>query len=182
MAAPKTLSVYPNPFHSLDHEGHPCGTMPLDPDHAPGARRWVGATICTERTRILKEPWNQRTSVSLAGRTQQVNVGSAPSQRTYFAFELEPQVVLDSAYYRRAVADGSLLAADAAAAARCGVAFVAPMAALRSAATAAVSRWADDYGAPPPVDEWATNLSAILAPVTATAPARVRSRAEGDAS
>ncbi len=167
---PITLRVIPNPFAHLDHEGQPAGTYPFDPEHAGGSRRWVGARIDLSlasdgkpRTRAVAQSWDLAAKATVGGRAVSVRVGSAPDQRTVYAFDLshEGQPCPESEHYARGVRHGDIIAANAATAAHCGVRHVDPGTALRAAATKAIARWTAEQGAPPPVEAWPEALSAI---------------------
>lgn len=163
-----TLYVIPVPFDFLDEEGVPAAALAFDPEHGAGARRWVGATIDVGRTRILPERGGGAGSPVAFGGRQRTGVGAAPSQRTFFAYSLDAQPVLDTAHYRGAIQRGDAVTpADEATARACGVPFRDPMVVLRERCVAAVKQWRADYGADPAFDLWPANLRALLSPVPA---------------
>lgn len=104
----KILRVWPNPFHSLDHEGRPNSIFPVEPKGNGvttfDARAFVGARIKTEMT-----------FVPITGTAQ------ASQQKTWFEYEDEPSEVEDSPYYRHAIASGQLFAADETTATAAGI-------------------------------------------------------------
>jgi len=161
-----TLYVIPCPFDFLDEEGVPAAALAFDPEHGAGARRWVGATIDVGRTRILPERGAAAGAPVAFGGRQRTGVGAAPSQRTFFAYSLEPQSVLDTAHYRGAIQRGdAVVPADEETARSCGAPWREPMAVLRERAAACVERWrADHGGTDPALDLWPANLRALLYP------------------
>lgn len=163
------LYVIPEPFAFLDEEGVPAAALPFDPEHGAGMRRWVGAVIDVGRTRFVATP-GAGAPLRFQGQTRQ-GVGAAPSQRTFFAYTLEPQPVLDTAHYRRAIAaaDG-VLPADEATARECGVPWRPWRERLAECAAAAVAQWERDHHALPAFDLWPANLRALV-PSLSAAPA-----------
>lgn len=149
----KTLRVYPNPWGVnpfavingtpvdtavFDHEGRPCGVMYADTLAEGGAsHRLVGAQVCNSHTSVdgsAKRPavvvgniWRprQRTVYSYLGHTAQE---LKPFELAEKLAKAEPVTVLYGEYYRQAVFDGSLIAADESSAKECGVKFEAPAA------------------------------------------------------
>lgn len=126
----RTLLVYPNPFHAIDHEGRPAGVLPLEPE-GDGVttfddRRFVGATLKAEI--LQKFPrGDARQSV----------------QRTTFDFSDEPVEVRNTPYYRMAIARGEILAADKASALECGIdsTYLEPAKVLLTARDEAIGLW-----------------------------------------
>lgn len=108
MIKSRTLLVWPNPFHALDHEGHPAGVLSYEPTgdgvKTFDARRFIGATL---ESRI--------TAKAIEGTAQQ------SMQRTWFKYLDEPTEVPETPYYKHAIARGEIFAADAASAARAGI-------------------------------------------------------------
>ena len=162
MARPApTLSVYCNPFASLDHEGRPSGVVLMDPvehhsygaatvDSVTGEPRWepsryVGATLDAEATTITKRAAAQGRGLS----------GQADLQDTVWAFSSEPQTVPLTSYYLARIRDGELIPADAQSAAVAGRPFVPYETAIQSARTHALGLW---FRARPhhDVPDWAT--------------------------
>lgn len=175
----RTLSVYPNPFVQLDHEGVPCGAYPFDPGHANGARRWVGAVIDTGRLKpiAVKTTGPQDSAPGAAlmrldgkpvgdvpaapgkpARKAPRSVNGYPRFRTMFAFNLKPQTVPDNEHYRRGIRAGELFAADEATARECKVECRPLDEALRDARTAAIAAWRDQHESDPDFNLWPENL------------------------
>lgn len=105
---PRTLLVWPNPFHALDHEGRPAGVMSYEPTGDGvttfDSRRFIGASL---QSHILEK--------AIVGTAQQT------MQRTWFDYLDEPVEVPESAYYKHAIARGEIFAANAETAARAGI-------------------------------------------------------------
>lgn len=138
MIKPRTLLVWPNPFHALDHEGHPAGVLSYEPTgdgvKTFDSRRFIGATL---QSKILEK--------AVEGTAQQT------MQRTWFEFTEEVVEVPESAYYKHAIARGEIFAADEATARRCGIVqgFVEPAELLERARKEAV----DAYERNPPHED-----------------------------
>lgn len=102
------LLVWPNPFHTLDHEGRPNSVLPIEPTGDGRTtfdpRAFVGARLNANIT--------QR---ALEGTAQQ------NMQRTWFEYEDVPTKVPNTAYYRHAIARGEIFAADEETAAKAGI-------------------------------------------------------------
>ncbi len=192
--AAKHPHVYCNPYHVLDHEGHPCSVFPFAPEHGAGSRRFVGACIAT--VDMLEKPGavdtktkGELASFKLAGATQ--FIGRSPRQRTHWAFDLTPQPVLAIPHYRMGARDGSLFAADPYSARVLNVPFVDPLKALAAARAEAIALWTQEHGEPPPIEEWSENLgrvadavveAAATGPTPETTPAPVAGETkDGDA-
>lgn len=127
----RTLLVWPNPFHAVDHEGHPAGILPYEPMgdgvNTFDDRRFIGAMVKAEVIQKFA-PGDGRQSV----------------QRTGFVYADEPIRVHDSAYYRHAIARGEIFAADAASALLCGIdsgTFLEPGPLLERARVEAIGEW-----------------------------------------
>lgn len=127
----RTLLVWPNPFHAVDHEGRPAGVLPYEPVgdgvNTFDDRRFIGAMVKAE---IL----------------QKFNAGDGRQtvQRTGFVYADEPVRVSDTAYYRHAIARGEIFAADAASALLCGIGgatFLEAAPLLERARAEAVAEW-----------------------------------------
>lgn len=146
------LQVICNPFAHLDHEGLPAGALPFEPSHHGGARRWVGATIDTAKTRIIQPAAGSSAAAVLRGR--KINYAPPPAQRTVFAHDLSPQTVPDSAYYRQAIRCGDLIAADTATASAVGVEFIGADKGLSAARAAAIESFALANGRAPDTSLW----------------------------
>lgn len=104
----KTLLVWPNPFHAVDHEGKPAGVLPYEPVGNGvttfDERRFVGALLKSEV--LQKFPRGDARE----------NV-----QRTWFEFADEAVRVPSTPYYKAAIARGEIFAADAPSAKLCGI-------------------------------------------------------------
>ena len=173
---PTTLRVYPNPYKHLSADGLPQATFPFDPEHAPGARRWVGATIDRSpdhdgkpKTRAIEKRTSADFTVvaKVDGQKQRVTVKTEPEVRVVFAFDLSPQPVPETAHYLRGIRTGDLIPADVETSRAASVAFVDPAEALRTAAETAVAEWHAAHGAPPAIDTWPDYLRAPLVPASA---------------
>ncbi len=149
----KTLRVVCNPFAGLDHEGVPAGAFAFDPEHAAGARRWVGASIDTERTKLVP----LKPTEMLKGK--HVAFEPVPRQRTFYKFDLSPQTVLDTAHYRMGLRIGDIFAADEETSRKVGQLQFTPIEqALMAACEAALSRWKAAHGEMPNFELWPEHL------------------------
>lgn len=121
----RTLRVYPNPYHHLDHEGRPCGVLPWEPEGDGvttfDSRRFVGATLQAVITKKFPKGDARQTE-----------------QDTTFIFSDEAVQVNDTPYYRRAIKSGEIFAADADTARRAAVPFMEPTLALTNAKAGAL--------------------------------------------
>ncbi len=164
MSDPVYLRVFPNPWAVIDHNGLPCGTVPFDPVHGGGARRWVGARIESatpeNKPRVLMQ--------------KPVKKGGAPVRlmsedeiiHPRWSFELtEPTLLPLHLYYLGAIRTGELLAADAATAELAGVKFIERDAALLAAFRAGVAKHEREHMTTLDVSRWpeSLNLSALRA-------------------
>lgn len=108
MIKPRTLLVWPNPFHALDHEGRPAGVLSYEPTGNGSttfdSRRFIGADL---KATILEK--------AIVGTAQQ------SMQRTWFEYLSEPVTVPESPYYKHAIARGEIFAADEETARRAGI-------------------------------------------------------------
>ncbi len=126
------LKVWPNPFLQIDHEGRPNGVLPYEPEgdgvRTFDSRRFVGAHL---KAVILEEfpKGDPRQTV----------------QDTTFEYEEVAVEVKNTPYYRNALKDGSLFAADEKTARLAGIKFVDPDKALTNAKTAALEVWSKTY-------------------------------------
>lgn len=169
----KTLLAVANPFIHLDEEGVPCGAFPFDPEHAAGARRWVGATIDATRT-VVRKRTDERFR-AFGGRQTDM----APVQRTFFAYDLEPQKVLDNQHYRQAFAQGDLFPADEQTAREIGCQkFEPPSEALRRVCAATVAVWEREHGGPPRFEAWPANVLKIHQPARSATSTAVEAGSE----
>jgi len=139
-----TLKVFPNPYKQLDHQGRPCSVLPYEPEGDGvttfDARRFVGARL---QVTILKTfaPGDARQMV----------------QDNSFVFEDEAVDVPDTAYYRTAIRQGDLIAADKVTARKAGVVFTEPKDVLERSQREAGEHWKNvhkhedhDYEGEPP--------------------------------
>ncbi len=154
--APRYPLVYPNPFQQLDHEGLPCATFPFDPDHAAGARRWVGASIASAKlAKVDLEGPKALSTATVNGKRE--FVGRVPDQRTLWTFDLSPQAVLNTKHYKDGVRSGSLFPAspeDATLLGQSAAEYVNPLAALAAARDRAALEWRANYGSDAPLADW----------------------------
>lgn len=164
------LRVYPNPWAVFDHEGIPCGTVPFDPVHGAGSRRWVGARMASSD--LTNKPREMMRARRRDG-TAQALMSEEPVYRFLWAFDLdEPSIVTDVPHYVNAIKAGELIAADEATATRCGVPFVPRDAALLAAMAAGCAAHQNAHGTPPDAARWPANLRLdALRPATPAEPA-----------
>lgn len=147
MPREQTIRVYANPYAVLDHEGRPACVVMYDPvqHHAYASneepRRYVGASLCPEGTRIY----------------QKAAEGSAQSdlQDTVWKFSDEAVSLPLSHYYLAHVRSGELIAADYETAEHAGIEFVEPRAALEAAKAKALEGWRIERPRRP-LPDWAT--------------------------
>lgn len=133
----KTLSVYPNPYIAVDHEGYPAGACPCDmPEHVGmTTRKWVGAELDIDQTQLLEQL------------SAEERLYRNPRQRTRFKFELgEPTSLPVTHYYIDRIRGGELIAANADTARLGGVEFVEPRKALAASKKAACAKWEAENG------------------------------------
>jgi hypothetical protein len=136
------VRVRANPYSCVDHDGEPMGVYPEDPDIAGGARRWVGASLDLERTRIT-----EHFRADDPRRVSQV----AEPQITKFVFDEEPVMRPMSKHYQDGIRTGALIACDEVSAKFGRLKdYLEPAAALERERTRAVDRWVANYGSPPP--------------------------------
>lgn len=159
--------VIANPFAALDHEGVPAGALPFDPEHGNGARRWVGASIDMERTKKIESKPHD-----VLRRGNKILFEPTARHRTFYKFDLRPQVVLDTVHYRRALEHGDIFPADVETARKVGFkAFVPPAEALAKAREKAIDEWRSCYGQEPDFELWPEELLSLAArkttPITA---------------
>lgn len=131
---PARLRVFACLFASLDHDGRPACVVAFE--DAPLS--YVGAS---HRQKVLVQHSTERGNATIS---DELDI-------TWEA-DAEPSEVIDAPYYREALRDGHLLPADAATAARCGLAFVEPAKALEDAKATAIARFTAHHGFAP---DWA---------------------------
>lgn len=95
MLRPKTLSVYPNPWHSLDHYGRPAGHCPKE--RSPQTIGHQGYIACEAVAGPI---------VHRSARTGDFD------HDTVWHFLKEPVTVADTPYYRAAIRNGEVFAVD----------------------------------------------------------------------
>jgi hypothetical protein len=100
----KKLRVLPNPWTYIDHKGRPAGRFPYEAtDGVMPDGRTIGSRIASaEEVQAAK-------SVRIAGFTFQLQPADHDIQ---IAYDDEPVTVGNTAYYRKAIASGQLIAAD----------------------------------------------------------------------
>jgi hypothetical protein len=114
------LRVFPNPWAARDKDGVPCGVCPRDVEKDGGGRAsFVGARIDPQHTKVLQElaeteirKPQQRT------RYQFMGLAADDPQLREKMLALEPIELPETRYYKDQIAQGALLAADAATAAK----------------------------------------------------------------
>lgn len=108
-----TLRVLLNPYRQVDSEGRPCCVVHIDPNDprypkdSRGWRGYVGAKVI--EAKLIREGDEARGGLR------------ADKHDIAWAFESGVIEVPDTLYYKRIVADGDLIAADAKTAAVCRV-------------------------------------------------------------
>lgn len=127
------LRVKTNPFHSVGPEGQPSGVVAEDLGLDPTTRALVGAKLDRERTIITK--------AGVSGDALRHSL-----QETRYVFDLGVIELPDTAYYRRRIQDGELLAADEATARSVGIKFVDPEITRKAAKDAARKAFDATYG------------------------------------
>lgn len=157
------LRVVCNPFVALDHDGVPAGLFPFEPDHANGARRWVGAIVDRSRSGPVKPPPGQKAPMTFVQTNAKGGRGTSMVQvdihRHLFAFDIGPQRVPNTAHYRKGVLHGDIFAADLASSQDLGQArFIPPAQALAAARDKAIAEWKASYGSEPDYRLWPENL------------------------
>lgn len=110
----KPLMVVVNPFSApLDAHGRPSGSVMFDPEHSGGgAPRYIGMEI--HRGLLEKRPAKARVVIDAGPDGLEFEIKNPQQSRyeTTFYYDLTPVAVVDSAYHRRALVNGELLAAD----------------------------------------------------------------------
>lgn len=84
----RKLSVYANPYVYVDHLGRLAGACPFDPDFAAGERRYIGAEVDVEKTKIVTkrgalDPRGDRTDIVWAYSTGPVSIPDSATHRRY---------------------------------------------------------------------------------------------------
>lgn len=158
MTQPTFLRVFPNPWHTFDHEGQPIGTVPFDPSHAGTARRWVGARVASAD--LLNKPKAMMTRRTKDGRVDTL-YSEEPVHRILWAFEMvEASLLPPIPYYLAALRAGELIPADEATATRAGVPFLPREQAIEAARTAGIEAHFFATGAEPDQTRWPACLRA----------------------
>jgi hypothetical protein len=137
----KKLRVLPNPWLHIDEKGRPAGTVRLEqPGDGTFIHGWVGATVATV-TEV--EPAKR---VKVKGRTFEQKVGI---HYITFAHADEPVTVDNTAYYRKRVSSGDLIAFDEESALACGISgrnFVKPETLLEQLKASAIKQFDAENG------------------------------------
>ncbi|WP_394849698.1 hypothetical protein LZC95_19875 [Pendulispora brunnea] len=149
MAHPDTLLVFVNPYAApLDQEGRPTAVYPWDPSHNPG-RGWVGARLEARGDAIVP---------------------------VYDEGPVAIPFLMASNHYRRGIAHGDLIAADAETLRRCGFPddqFQNPQAVLANARARALAEWkAHHPGEVPAIESAQAVASSPPTPPAAAAAAK----------
>lgn len=138
----KKLRVLPNPWTHIDEKGHANGVCIVEqPGHGAFDRRWVGAHISSVKE---IEPAKR---VSINGRMVEQKAGIHHCKYSYVT---EPVVVENTAYYRKMVSKGDLIAADVISARSCGIStsnFVEPALLLEQIKKASIEQFELENGA-----------------------------------
>ena len=156
----KTLTVYANPYLHLDHEGRLAGACQLDPTHAGGELRHVGASLHEEHTKIVEV-------------FDEGDARGTHNQDTVHAFSAEPMTLPRSPFHIDRVRDGELLLADAGG--------KPPWLALAKARIAALALWVAHYTEEPDTTFWKEQyaLDGPVAEVADALAAKWKTDAEG---
>lgn len=159
---PKTYQVVPNPYKMLDADGVPIAVYPCHRKHAPG--EYVGAKLTiavlspAESITIKRKDKRGQTSA-------QTVQAKAERSKGRFEFTTEPVDLpahLDvGAYYRAGIVSGVLIAANAATARACGVAFEPVDAVLAREREQAAKAFEREFGEAP---AWASATTTKPAP------------------
>ena len=149
MLQKKHLKVIANPFAvPLDQHGRPCAAVLYDPSHSGGFARHIGAKI--ERVVIEK----RGLSYSPSSKQNVGGGGQLDKVDQSFSYDLSPIEIVDTAYHRAAIANGSLVAADEFTAKAGNVKFAQPAHVLTNAQAQCIAEWERDIGEKPPVATW----------------------------
>jgi hypothetical protein len=125
----RALRVVANPYLFVDHAGRLAGACPLDPDESAGERRFIGAEIDVELSRIVEkrpanDPRGDRSDVVWKFFTDVVEIANTPMHRQH-------------------VRSGDVLAADERTHYACGAPgkFQEPSIVLAALRSAAIEAW-----------------------------------------
>lgn len=146
----RPLRVVPNPYHHLDHNGFPAAAYPYDSQFSAGHRRYVGASIDTEKTvvRDTRGAQPQPTRGAFVGALLR-----GPDQTLRWRFKLQPVDIQDTVHHRAGLKEGSLLPADEVTnrvALGASTPFVPWAKALSDARTAAIESWKREHDSEDP--------------------------------
>lgn len=147
----KTLRVLPNPYCHLDEYGRPCGACPMEVNERAPARSYVGATLKAKETRAAKTAPMR----SASGEVKMMMTDAAEHE-VWFEFGTDVVTVENTAYYRLAIQNGEILAADQATAKAAGLGgdtFVDPLRLLDELKANAIARYTADHGESPEATE-----------------------------
>lgn len=138
----KMMQVVPNPYRMLDAAGNPIAVYPCHMKHAPG--EYVGAS----KTLNVLQPARFVDLKTRAGVRREV--AEFDRSRAVFTFTTDPVDVpadgVVGAYYRKGVAAGALLPANAETARLCGKGFVPVADALSAARRHAAAEFKREHG------------------------------------
>lgn len=153
---PKTLSVYPNPFIHLDHDGYPAGVCPCDMvEHVGMTRRaWVGARIDPDQTFMLEKL------------TEEERRYRDARQQTRFKFDFsEPTTVLMTEYYKDRLRAREIIPADLETHISAGLLhqdYLPPAQVLELSKAASLKQWKAEHG-PDTTPEFLSALDSAIA-------------------
>jgi hypothetical protein len=153
----KMLSVVPNPYLVLDHEGRPSCVVRYDPAFGrKGEVTYVGATLAREK--ISRDDTQGR---------HDLDDRHALWDITY-KYSMTPLSIENTDYHLARIREGSILAADEATAKFAGVEFVDLAKALDMAKAKAVADWKADHEDEDPTEGWPDLSLAVVAMPTVT--------------
>lgn len=134
----KQVRVIANPYFTLDHKARPAGIFPYEPNSLGAHLGYVGASVDTTATTILREDSSKESEVTgdLRGARQD----------TVYKFSSEAITVPSKPHYLEGLRCGALLPADKDSADIAGLTFVPPADALKAAKEAAERAFDDLYG------------------------------------
>lgn len=133
----KTLSVVPNPWLYIDHLGRPAGRVPFDAFEHSASPGFVGAGFAS--VELVARAMTMR----VAGRDLEVN----PAQHDHrIAYSRSPVPIPTTNYYKAAIKNGELFAADQETALESGIRFTSPALMLDQAKKEAVERFNAETG------------------------------------
>lgn len=146
--ANKNLSVYPNPYAAIDHEGVPSGVVAGCPEHGQGGLVYPGVTVDEARTVVDQHPDVAQAAPKLGALLDRDQTRSRP-QRTRWAFSRDPVELPSTAHYRYCLRAGDLIPADEATSQAVGLRHRDPLLALAAARQQAIDLWVASHGVEP---------------------------------